>query len=85
MIVIWISLKSHDLPSTLEVLRRLDLSSALPCIGCFFGFLLFEAISLKYFLFCRGYRITLLYALYVLLLAVLIAAGLIFRKRSARA
>ena len=65
VIVIWISLKSHDLPSTLEVLRRLDLSSALPCIGCFFGFLLFEAISLKYFLFCRGYRITLLYALYV--------------------
>ena len=65
VIVIWISLKSHDLPSTLEVLRRLDLSSALPCIGGFFGFLLFEAISLKYFLFCRGYRITLLYALYV--------------------
>ncbi len=64
-LVIVIGLRDNDLPTTLQTLARMDLPNVLACLGCFFCFLLAEAVSIKYFLWRQGYGITVAYGLFL--------------------
>ena len=64
-LVIVIGLRDNDLPTTLQTLARMDLPNVLACLGCFFCFLLTEALSIRYFLWRQGYQITTGYGLFV--------------------
>ena len=64
-IVLVIGLRDNDLPTTIKTLTQMDMGNALLCVLCFFCFLASEALSMMYFLYRRGYRITFAYAMYV--------------------
>ncbi len=65
VIVLVTGLRDQDLDELTSVLYSIGLDSLLYCVLAWFGYILMDALGIRLFLKSRGYRISLIYAVFV--------------------